>query len=239
VFTKQQLEDVMQRTPVSPPGARIRSRLNWLILKTLAVDVGVPLVAAELIELIRACTSRSYLQAEYRMRHPSYPATYLRRLAERGCVKLEGLKRHRQATLTPAGRRALEALEALYGNGGNGVERGEVSPLHEQLDRIRHERMRRLSRRELTRRMERQRREFLRRIPGPPRATVFVSYDLPRGESGRRRLVIAVLKGHGFRRVHQSLYVGPSERLRAALETLEPFDVLSRCCWGTLTVFKP
>jgi hypothetical protein len=229
----------VRRTEATPPGVRIRSRLNWLILKTLAVDVGVPLAVAELVELVRACTSRSFLQAEYRMQHPSYPATYLRRLAERGCVKLEGFKRQRRATLTSAGRRALNALETLYQDGERGLARGEAPPLHDYLARLRGGRMRRLSRRELMRRMERQRRELLRQIPGPPRDTVFVSYDLPRGESGRRRLVIAVLRGHGFRRVHQSLYVGSSGRLRAALETLEPFDVLSQCCWGTLTVFKP
>jgi hypothetical protein len=87
--------------------------------------------------------------------------------------------------------------------------------------------------------MERQRWSVLRRIPGPFRATVFVSYDLPRKESDRRRLVIAVLRGHGFRRVHQSMYVGPSEQLRAALEMLEPHGVLTACRWGTLTMFTP
>jgi hypothetical protein len=76
--------DTVPRADAVAPGVRIRSRLNWLILKTLAVDVGAPLAAAEFIELIRVCISRSLPQAEYRMRHPSYPATYLRRLAARG-----------------------------------------------------------------------------------------------------------------------------------------------------------
>jgi len=35
------------------------------------------------------------------------------------------------------------------------------------------------------------------------------------------------------------MYVGPSERLRGALETLETAGVLSYLCWGTLTVYSP
>lgn len=229
----------MVRAVSAAPGEKLRSRLNWLILKTLAVDVGVPVVVAELIELMRACTSRSILQAEYRMRHPSFVTTYLYRLAERGYVKLEGLKRQRQATLTPAGRRALRALEAFHRASEGMVGRGLDRSIPEQLARIRSERQRAMSRNELIRRMERQRRALLRQIPGPPRATVFVSYDLPRGEWARRRVLIAVLKGHGFRRVHQSMYVGPSEKLRAVLEMLEPHGVLSACRWGTLTMFTP
>jgi hypothetical protein len=153
-------------------------------------------------------------------------------------VKLEGLRQQRQATLTPAGRRALIALESLYQKGESRAGCGASPSLYEQLARLRREGLRPVSQRELLRRMERRRQALQRRFPGPPRETVFVSYDLPRKESEKRRLVIAILKGHGFRRVHQSMYVGPSERLRAALETLEPFDVLARCRWGTLTLFK-
>ncbi len=230
----------MSRNGRRATGVRIRSRLNWMILRTRALDVKAPLAVAELIELMRIVTSWSVWEMYRRMRNPSCITSNLYRLSDRGYVKLQGLKRQREATLTPAGRRALCALEALYRDHGDGMPAADrFASLPDRLARLRRERLRRLSPTAMIRRMEAQRWTCRRRLPGPPKATVFVSDDLPRREGSRRRLIVAVLKGHLFRRIHQSMYVGPSGALRAVLETLEPYDVLSRCRGGTLTVFHP
>ncbi len=221
------------------PGTRLRGRLNWLILKTLALDVGTPIVLGELVQLLYVTCSRSPMQALYRMRRPSFVTTYLYRLADRGYLRLEGLRRERQATLTPKGRRALLALERLVERQGEPRLRKAAESLAGRLAAFRARRLARLSPSALMRRMERERIALLRRLPGPPRATAFISYDLPRAEERRRRLVIAVLKGHGFKRLHDSLYTGASDRLRSALETLETAGVMRFLRWGTLSVFSP
>jgi hypothetical protein len=108
-----------------------------------------------------------------------------------------------------------------------------------RVKRLRDERLHRLCPTDLMRRMQRQEIALHRQIPGRPRAMAFVSYDLPRPEANRRRLILAVLKGHGFARLHQSMYTGPAERLRPALEDLELAGVLPRLRWGTITLFRP
>jgi hypothetical protein len=221
------------------PGEKLRGRLNWLILKTLAVDIGAPIVLGDMVQFLYVISSRSLLQAYYRSQRRSLFTTYLYRLAERGYVKLEGLRRERRATLTPAGRRALQALETWMELSGQREALTSVPDLRERLEAIRRERQARIAPAAVLRRMERQRQALRQSIPGIPRATAFVSYDLPRGEDNRRRLLIGVLRGHGFKRLHQSMYVGPSERLRGALETLETAGVLSYLRWGTLTVYSP
>jgi hypothetical protein len=221
------------------PGARLRSRLNWLILKTLAVDIAVPLHIAEVFEALRALlTSRSITQYEYNLKRPSLVAIYLHRLADRGYVNLQGLKRTRQAMLTPAGRKALRVLEdALRARGDRDVL-NRAAGLSGLLHRLRRNGFRRLCPAVIRRRMDRRRQIALRRIRGSPRATAFVSYDLPSAESGHRRTIVAVLQGHGFTRLHQSMYTGPSDHLRAAVEMLEGRVPLDRLRWGTLTVYS-
>ncbi len=221
------------------PGERLRSRLNWLILKTLAVDIGLPLAAAELYEVLRVASSRSMLQAWYRMERRSHLWVYLRRLADKGYVRLATLQERRRATLTPAGRRAVLALERLLRDRGERELLSAAAGLPERVRRLRQERLGRPSYRATLRRMASQRRALLRRIPGRPRALAFVSYDFPRPEHNRRRLVASVLQGYGFQRMHQSMYTGPSDRLRAVLEHLETAGVLQALRWGTITVFHP
>jgi hypothetical protein len=75
-------------------------------------------------------------------------------------------------------------------------------------------------------------------IPGIPRVKAFLSYDLPRQAAYPRRLCIAALRRGGFERMHQSFYIGPAERLRGILESLEPYELLPRLQWGTLTLFS-
>jgi DNA-binding transcriptional regulator PaaX len=221
------------------PGARLRGKLNWLILKTLAVDIGVPLAVGELVQILYLWSSQSLSQAFYRINHPCFIRTYFDRLVEKGCIRLEGVRRKRQATLTPAGRRALHALEQVIQAEGDRrwLEAGNHLAVNAAHDHGRQGR--RIPQAALLRRMDRRQVALLRRIPGKPRADAFVSYDLPRSEERGRRLVIAVLKGHGFKRLHQSMYVGPSERLRGILESLEPFGVVPFLRWGTLSVFHP
>lgn len=229
----------MDLTTAKAPGEKLRGRLNWLILKTLAMDVGVPISLAEFVELMRFLSSRTPAQALYRSRHPSYLTTYLYRLADRGYVKLEGLRRQRRATLTPTGRKALGALETLFREEGMRKLPATANDLARRLAEIRRCHSVLTGSAALLRRMDRQRRALLRAIPGRPRASGFVSYDLPQRESNRRRLILAILKGYGFTRLHQSMYVGHARHLRRALETLESVGVLPFLRWGTLTVFGP
>jgi len=221
------------------PGQKLRARLNWLILKTLAVDIGAPIILGEIIQLMYIASTRSAWQMYYRSRRRSLVTNYLYRLAERGYVKLEGLRRERKATLTPAGRKALRALENWMGQTGQGAALTAVPDLRGRLEAIRRERLARLAPTALLRRMERRRQALRQSIPGIPRATAFVSYDLPRHAVSRRRLLIGILRGHGFERLHQSMYIGLSRNLRGALETLETAGVLSFLRWGTLTVYSP
>jgi DNA-binding PadR family transcriptional regulator len=218
----------------------LRSRLNWLILKTLVLNVKLPLAAAELFETVRTVLSaRSIGQYEAAQRHPSALWRYLVRLADKGFVKLEGLRRRKRALLTPAGRQALLALEARMRRRGHQAVLSVATDLAGRVKRLREGRLHRICPADLMRRMRRQEAALRRQIPGRPRATAFVSYDLPRPEANRRRLILAVLKGHGFARLHQSMYTGPSERLRPALEDLELSGVLPCLRWGTITVFSP
>ncbi len=229
----------MTRARTRAPGERLRSRLNWMILKTLAVDVQLPLMTADLFEALRILlVARSIGQYEAEMRHPSALWCYLRRLADKGYIKVDGLRRRKRAMLTPAGRRALRALEDLMRGRGDRRTLEAAGDLAAHVKRLRDARLRRLCPTDLMCRMQRQEAALRRRIPGRPRALAFVSYDLPRPEANRRRLILAVLKGHGFARMHQSMYTGPSERLRPALEDLELTGVLPLLRWGTITIFS-
>jgi len=230
----------MGRNGGPAPGERLRSRLNWLILKTLVLDVKLPLATAELFEAVRiGLTARSIGQYEAAQRHPSALWSYLIRLADKGYVTLEGLRRRKRALLTPAGRKALLALEAWMRSRGDRAVLDTATDLAERVKRLRDERLRRLCPTDLMRRMRRQEVALRRQIPGRPRAQSFVSYDLPRPKANLRRLILAVLRGHGFARLHQSMYTGPSERLRSTLEDLELSGALPFLRWGTITIFSP
>jgi hypothetical protein len=230
----------MKREGGATPGERLRSRLHWLILKTLVLNVKLPLATAELFEAVRiGLAARSIGQFEAARRHPSALWCYLARLADKGLVKLEGLRRQKRALLTPAGRRALLALEALMRSRGDRAVLDAAADLTERLKGLRDGHRSRFCPADLMRRMQRQEKALRRQIPGRPRPLTFVSYDLPRPEANRRRLILAVLKGHGFSRLHQSMYTGPSDRLRPALEDLELSGVLPNLRWGTITVYEP
>jgi DNA-binding PadR family transcriptional regulator len=220
----------------SSPGQRLRSRLNWLILKTLALDIATPRTLAEISEVADATL---HIMLRDRRRRPMPRTTqYLLRLADQGFVKLEGIKRRRRATLTPRGRRALHALEASLAARQKAGWASAGDTLQDRLARLR-KRFRSAPIDRSLRLLETRVAQYARLFPGRLRETAFVSYDLPARDPRRRLRVISILRSHGFQRLHQSMYTGSAQRLRAVLEDLEMEDVLPLLRWGTLTVFSP
>jgi DNA-binding PadR family transcriptional regulator len=221
-------------TSTRAPGVRLRSQLNWLILRTLAVVVGIPLAAAKIVELVRYLSSRRLSQAIYRFNHPSPLTVYLERLADNGYVRLEGLRNRRQATLTPSGRRALADLEVYLKERKKIDVQAVGSDVASRVAAFR----RAQAARRLDERTVRRLALLARTIPGIPRPNAFISYDLPQQAKSSRRRILALLRRCGFERMHQSFYVGPSQRLREVLESIEPSEHIPRLQWGTLTVFS-
>ncbi len=195
-------------------GARRRSRLNWLILKTLGLDAAVPMTGALLVQVLG--TRRSEVGRPV----PSGSVRgSLHRLAERGLIRLDA----RALTITPKGRGELEALEAYW------KARGATwSPSREAEAKP--------PRASRWARLKTSLAEADRRFRGRPRAQAFVSYDLPRRAGGRE--LRRVLREAGFERMQASFYAGPAGRLKAVVEALEDLGVARHLRWGTLTVFR-
>lgn len=200
-------------------GARRRSRLNWLILKTVALDAAAPMTGALVVQVLG--TRRS------EMLRPIPPGSLrgsLHRLVERGLVRLQELRGRRTLTLTPKGRLELEALEGYWKARGVKWEPPRPGDL-------------RPGRSARWARLRASVAEADRRFPGRPRARAFVSYDLPRGRSGRRE-ILRVFRESGYERLHDSFYVGPAGRLRAVVEALEGMGLAGHLRWGTLTLLS-
>jgi hypothetical protein len=143
-------------------------------------------------------------------------------------VKLQELEDRRALTLTPRGRSELGALECYWKAKGIEWSPGDLRGLvpRKKGSAARHAKLQAALR------------EAARRFPGRPRARGFVSYNIPRRSSARRREVLRILREAGYERMHGSFYVGSAASLKAVVEAIEDLGAVSFLRWGTLTVFS-
>lgn len=215
---------------------RLRSRLNFEILRTLALEVGGPVLLAEYYRLYKLGMTGSPEYAMNLLARKEYFYSYLYRLARRGLVKFKGLRRQRRIYLTEEGLMLLK--EAGFETSGQGKpqersdqERRDVPP--KSFHRV----AKRAGRSAPDDRFEKLRQALGRLTAAGRKEAFFVSYDVPQRMRVERDRARRFLKAAGFLDVNQSFYVGPKEALKRAVERMEEMKLLPFCCWGSLRVF--
>jgi len=240
-------------------GRSLRSRTQAHILALLALGCAGPISAAELWRFLYiAGQSRSLGRTLRAMEEPDFFYQYLARLADRAWLKAEKLQGRLQLLITPRGRRALEEYERHWAARGQSLEPDVQALLAEWKRRpaandekarlaasIEQAAARTGRRRKRGRPSWRERLADLlrkypapKRLPGQHRENAFVAYDVPIADRRKGFLFPRILRVWGFRRLQQSLWIGPTARLRGVAETLEQWGLVPYAKWGTITVLS-
>lgn len=214
-----------------PGRRRIRSQLNRQILATLATRVAAPILAAELYRLLSISGIRTTGDVIRVLEGRQYFYVYLHRLAEKGLVRMEGIRRRKRLYLTPKGVRALRDLEkdsALAKRPEGREVEGKLRSLGRKAARLTPgDRFHEI-------------RKTLARVLGPSGTdAVFISYDIPEACRSDRIRLGRRLRELDFLQVNGSFYVGPRRRLKSALSAMEDLELLPYGCWGTLRLLEP
>lgn len=216
---------------------QLRGHLNYEILKTLAGQVAGPILAAELYRYVKLGQARTPAQFARLLSRREYFYAYLYRLARRGTIRIQGLRRQKRVVLTPAGKTSLTELERSLGRsklGGSRFPSGD-STIREATARLR----RKLPSKNMRDRFAIMRKALSRATAGKDGEAAFVSYDIPEFLRRDRYRVSRSLVGLGFIQLNGSFYVGPAGRLPMAIEWIEDLGLLPYCCWGAIRLLPP
>ncbi len=234
---------MVQTTGASFDGRKARSKLKWEILRTLALEVGAPVLAAELCSSLRTLTPRGAYEAYGVLPRRSMIYNYLYRMAEEGCVKLARLRDGLTLYLTPAGRRQLRLYDEHWK--GKTTEKSPPATMAESCGRRRRPTLDRnkpnFARRGFIRRIASNLKLRLaqcsqrRHLEGAHRTRAFISYDMPQSAAKERRQIVVLLRAAGFTMMHKSMYVGPVAVLKETVEAIESLSLLPFVGWGTIT----
>lgn len=196
----------------------IRSATNVKLLRTLALEVAAPILIAELYEIAR----RKSL-ADVFLERKSSLYIYLHRLAERGLIRMEGLRRRRTVVLTKEGEQALEELNDRH----DALElTGLQFPqyclgVHRKMPQLKH-------------RVDRsvERRKSVHKLSGG-RWLFYISYDVPRELEYERQILQYALAKFGFKMLHESMYVSTGG-VAKIIEIAESVGLLPFLAWGKI-----
>jgi hypothetical protein len=201
---------------------QVRSRISFEIMRTMVFETTGPILIAELFELFFA---RKSVWSVLKGNKSSF-YIYLHRLAERGCVKIEGLRRRLAVVLTREGERELDSytyrIDRLQEVGVEippelplGIHREKLSPtLCHKVDRC-------VSVRKEVHAQSKKQRLF------------YISYDLPKELNYERQIIREALRQFEFTMMHESFYVGP-RGLQYIIEIAERIGILPFIAWGIM-----
>jgi len=201
---------------------KVRSRYAFKILYTLATEVAGPILIAELYEI-----SRRKSLADAFLGRKSSLYIYLYRLAGRGLVKLDGLRRQRSVVLTREGERELERyMEHCDSNERIDLDlpRCEGLGMHRQNVPL-------VLQRKMEAYVERRRQAH---ALSKKETLFYISYDLPKEFEYERGLLKSALGALGFKMMHESFYVG-AHGVEQIIEAAERIGLLPFIAWGKIT----